>query len=163
MLGVRRYPFAVENDWYHGTAKLASFEPEELFGTKLRALLQRRRNRDLFDLHQGLEQLPLAPEKIIACFDHYLALEGKPITRAMAEQRMLEKLTRSLTEDVAPMLPASVRWSGEDAIQAFERVWTELITRISGDRWKLSDAVIEELRANRYPALLMPRDRKQPQ
>lgn len=70
LLGVRRYPFAVENDWYHGTAEIASFEPEELFGTKLRALLQRRRNRDLFDLHQGLEQLPLAPEKVIACFDH---------------------------------------------------------------------------------------------
>ncbi len=163
LLGVRRYPFAVENDWYRGTAEIASFEPEELFGTKLRALLQRRRNRDLFDLHQGLEQLPLDPEKVIACFDHYLAMEGKPITRAMAEQRMLEKLARSLTEDVAPMLPASVRWSDADAIQAFERVWAELIARISGDRWKLSDAVIAELRAKRYPALLMPRDRKQPQ
>jgi hypothetical protein len=163
LLGVRRYPFAVENDWYRGTAEIASFEPEELFGTKLRALLQRRRNRDLFDLHQGIEQLPLDPEKVIACFDHYLSLEGKPITRAMAEQRMLEKLTRSLTEDVAPMLPASVRWSDADAIQAFERVWTELIARIGGDRWKLSDAVIEELRAKRYPALLMPRDGKQPQ
>jgi predicted nucleotidyltransferase component of viral defense system len=163
LLGIRRYPFAVENDWYHGTAELASFEPEELFGTKLRALLRRRRNRDLFDLHQGLKQLTLAPEKVIACFDHYLALEGKPITRAMAEQRMLEKLIRSLTEDVAPMLPASVRWSDEDAIQAFEGFWTELITRISGDRWKLSDAAIEELRAKRYPALLMLRDRERSQ
>lgn len=163
LLGIRRYPFAVESGWYHGAAEIASFEPEELFGTKLRALLQRRRNRDLFDLHQGLEQLPLAPQKVIACFDHYLALEGKSITRAMAEQRMLEKLTRSLTEDVAPTLPASVRWSDEDAMLAFERVWTELITRLSGDRWKLSAAVIDELRAKRYPALLMPRDRKQPQ
>jgi predicted nucleotidyltransferase component of viral defense system len=163
LLGVRRYPFAVESDWYRGTAQIACFDPEELFGTKLRALLQRRRNRDLFDLHQGLEQLPLDPEKVIACFDHYLAMEGKPITRAMAEQRMLEKLTRSLTEDVAPMLPAGVRWSDADAIGAFERVWTELIAQISGDPWKLSAAVIEELRASRYPALLMPRDRKQPQ
>lgn len=159
LLGVRRYPFAVENDWYRGTAQIASFEPEELFGTKLRALLQRRRNRDLFDLHHGLEQLPLATQKIITCFDHYLALDGKPITRAMAEQRMLEKLTRSLTEDVAPMLPAGVRWSNDDAIQAFERVWTELIARISGDSWKLSDSVIEELRAEWHPTLLMPRDR----
>jgi hypothetical protein len=163
LLGVRRYPFAVENDWYRGTAEIASFEPEELFGTKLRALLQRRRNRDLFDLHQGLKQLPLAPLKVIACFDHYLALEGKPITRAMAEQRMLEKLTRSLTEDVAPMLPAGVRWSDKDAIRAFERVWTELIARISADASKLSDAVIEELRAKRYPALLMPGDRERSQ
>ena len=163
LLGVRRYPFAVESDWYRGTAEIASFEPEELFGTKLRALLQRRRNRDLFDLHQGLEQLPLAPQRVIACFDHYLALEGKPITRAMAEQRMLEKLTRSLTEDVAPMLPAGARWTNEDAIEAFERVWTELIARISGDGWKLSGEVIAELRAKRYPTLLMPRDRERSQ
>ncbi len=76
LLGIRQYPFAVETDWYQGKAEIASFEPEELFGTKLRALLQRRRNRDLFDLHQGLGQLALAPEKVIACFDHYLALEG---------------------------------------------------------------------------------------
>lgn len=94
--------------------------------------------------------------------DH-LTLDGKSIMRAMAEQRMLEKLTRSLTEDVAPMLPASVRWSDADAMQASERVWTERIARIRGDRWKLSAAVVEELRAKRYPALLMPRDRKQPQ
>jgi predicted nucleotidyltransferase component of viral defense system len=76
LLGIRGYPFAVENDWYRGKAEIASFESEELFGTKLRALLQRRRNRDLFDLHEGLEQLHLAPEKLIACFDHYLALEA---------------------------------------------------------------------------------------
>jgi len=107
--------------------------------------------------------MPLALQKVIACFDHYLALEGKPITRAMAEQRMLEKLTRSLTEDVAPMLPAGVRWTNEDASQAFERVWTALIARISGDAWTLSDAVIEELRAKRYPALLMPRDSERSQ
>ena len=31
------------------------------------------------------------------------------------------------------------------------------------DAWKLSDAVIEELRAKRYPALLMSRDGKRPQ
>lgn len=76
--------------------------------------------------------LPLAPQKVIARLDHYLALEGKPVMRAMAEQRMLEKLTRSLTEEVAPMLPASVRWSDADAIPAFERVWTEPVARISG-------------------------------
>jgi hypothetical protein len=154
LLGVRRYPFAVDNGWYRGATEIVSFEPEELFGTKLRAMLQRRRNRDLFDLHQGIEQLSMAPEKIIACFEHYLALEGRPITRAMAEQRMLEKLTRSLTEDVAPMLPAGVRWNDADAIEAFGLVWTTLVARLEGDGWKRSEEVIERLRADRYPALL---------
>ena len=151
---IRPYPFAVESDWYQGKTAIASFEPEETFGTKLRALLQRRKNRDLFDLHHGLEQLAMDPDKLIACFDHYLALEGQAITRAMAEQRMLEKLTRSLTEDIGPLLPAGVRFNDDDAMQAFERVWTDLIARIKGDAWKLTDKVLEELRAKKFPGLL---------
>ena len=94
------------------------------------------------------------PGKLIACFDHYLALEGKPITRAVAEQRMLEKLTRSLIEDIVPLLPAGVRFNDDDAMQAFERVWKELITCIRGDAWKLTDKVLEELRAKKFPSLL---------
>lgn len=154
LLGIKRYPFAFENDWYRGKTEIASFEPEELFGTKLRALLQRRASRDLFDLHQGLEQLALVPGKVIASFDHDLALEGKQITRAMAEQRMLEKLTRSLTEDITPLLPAGIRFEEADAIYAFEQVWTELIVKIGGEGWKLAESVLKELRVKRFPGLL---------
>ncbi len=156
LLGIKPYPFAVESDWYQGKTEIASFEPEELFGTKLRALLQRRKNRDLFDLHHGLDQLSMNPDKLIACFDHYLAVERKPITRAIAEQRMLEKLTRSLTEDIAPLLPAGIRFNDADALQAFERVWRELITHIKGDAWKLTAQAINELREKKYPDLLKP-------
>lgn len=152
--GLKLYPFAMENDWYSGKAAIVSFEPEELFGTKLRALLQRRKNRDLFDLHHGLDQLALDADKLLACFDHYLALEGKPTSRAVAEQRMLEKLTRSLTEDIEPLLPAGIQFGDDDALRAFERVWTELIVRIKGDAWKLTDKAVEELRAKRYSSLL---------
>ena len=67
---------------------------------------------------------------------------------------MLEKLARSLTEDIAPLLPAGVRFNDDDAMRAFERVWTELIARIRGDAWKLTDKVIEELRTKKYPNLL---------
>jgi predicted nucleotidyltransferase component of viral defense system len=154
LLGIRRYPFAVESSWYQGKTNVASFEPEELFGTKLRALLQRRKNRDLFDLNEGLKQLEMTPDKLIACFEHYLKLEGKPITRAAAEQRMLEKLTRSLTEDIRPLLSAGVRFNDDDAMNAFEKVWIELIIKIKGDAWKLTDKAIKELRQKRYPDLL---------
>ena len=51
--------------------------------------------------------------KIIASFEHYLALEGNPISRAVAEQRMLEKFTRSLTEDIAPVAPIGSPIRGE--------------------------------------------------
>jgi len=154
LLGIRSYPFAVRSDWYEGNTEIASFEAEELFGTKLRALLQRRKNRDLFDLHHGLEQLALDPHRLIACFEHYLALEGKAIGRGEAEQRLLRKLARSLTEEIEPLLPVGVRFNEADAITAFNTIWTHLIVRIKGDAWKLTDESITELRRKRYPALL---------
>lgn len=157
VLGIRTYPFAVENDWYRGKAEIASFEPEELFGTKLRALLQRRKNRDLFDLNQGLAQLDLDAHKLVDCFMHYLAFEGNAITRAEAEQRMLDKLSRSLTEDIAPLLPATVRFNDRDALAAFEHVWESLIELIPGEPWKLTDSVLERLRQERFPGLLRSR------
>lgn len=64
-LGIKGYPFAVDNGGYQGSAEIASFAPEEMFGTKLRALLQRNKNRDLFDLFHGLEQLALDPGRFL--------------------------------------------------------------------------------------------------
>ena len=82
------------------------------------------------------------------------ALEGKPVSRAVAEQRMLKKLNRSLTEDIALLLPADIRFNNDDAITAFNHVWTELITRIKGEPWKLSEQLINELRNGKLPKLL---------
>lgn len=62
---LKNYPFEVNNDWHKAKVDVVSFEPEELFGTKLRALLQRRKNRDLFDLNEGLKQLTLDRDKLI--------------------------------------------------------------------------------------------------
>jgi len=94
----------------------------------------------------------------VTAFDPYLVLEGKPIKRTSAEQRMLEKLTRSLTEDVNPLLPVGVRFGEADAIHAFERVWIELIARIGGAGWKLTDPALEELRVKKFAGLLTSRD-----
>ena len=152
--GLKSYAFEVENDWYQAKSEIVSFTPEEIFGTKLRALLQRRKNRDMFDLHYGLETLEMDDANLVACFDHYLKLEGQQITRAIAEQRMLQKLTASLIEDIAPLLPTGVRYGESDAVEAFNAVWTRLIMRLKGEPWKSSDEAIEELRVKRFPGLL---------
>ena len=152
--GHKAYPFEVNSGWHQAKAEIVAFEPEEIFGTKLRALLQRRKNRDLFDLNHGLLRLGLDRERVIACFQHYLALEGHPISRANAEERMLKKLNLSLTEDIAPLLPAGVSFTDDDAVAAFGRVWGELIRRIPGDPWKPSKAVIDEIRKTKIPTLL---------
>jgi predicted nucleotidyltransferase component of viral defense system len=151
------YPFAVDNDWYQAKAEIVSFTPDEMFGTKLRALLQRRKNRDMFDLHYGLEHLAIDDDKLVACFYHYLKFEGQQITRAMAEQRMLQKLTASLIEDIAPLLPTGVRYGESDAVEAFNAIWARLIMRLKGEPWKSSGEAIAELRMKRFPGLLLNR------
>jgi len=160
-LGLKHYPFAVESRWYQGRTEIVSYEPEELFATKLRALLQRRKNRDLFDLNEGLTQLHLDRNKLLQCFEHYLQLEGNTITRAAAEERMLQKLDRSLTEDIQPLLPAGIYFTKEDASRAFEAVWNQLVVHLNGDEWKLTEKVIAELRETRLPDLLRERTDKQ--
>jgi predicted nucleotidyltransferase component of viral defense system len=60
------------------------YDIHEMLGTKLRALFQRRRGRDLFDLYWALTlaKPPVVPANIIESFQHYLELEGSVAGRA---------------------------------------------------------------------------------
>jgi hypothetical protein len=44
--------------------------------------------------------------------------------------------------------------AGSDHHKRFGRVWNELIVKIAGEPWKLSDHVIEEWREDKMPSLL---------
>ena len=94
---------------------------------------------------------------MIGCFDHYLSLEDTLISRAAAEQRLLERFELSLTEDIAALLPARATFSDEDAIDAIGRVWFRLLTRLRGESWKLSGQMIEHLRETKAKSLLTDR------
>ncbi len=54
VLGFTKRPFQVESRWCSGRANITTFELDELLATKMRALYQRRKGRDLFDLAKGL-------------------------------------------------------------------------------------------------------------
>jgi len=62
----------VETSWWSGEADVPTYESSELLATKLRALYQRRKGRDLFDLWLGLTELKADPEQIVAGFNHYM-------------------------------------------------------------------------------------------
>ncbi|MDZ7679847.1 MAG: nucleotidyl transferase AbiEii/AbiGii toxin family protein [Acidimicrobiales bacterium] len=67
----RRASYQVDSAWWSGRAEVLTFQPEELVATKLRAMFQRRKGRDLFDLWVALTVLALDPAEIVACFDPY--------------------------------------------------------------------------------------------
>jgi predicted nucleotidyltransferase component of viral defense system len=45
-----REKFDVQSEWFNGSADIITYEIDELMATKLRALYQRRKGRDLFDV-----------------------------------------------------------------------------------------------------------------
>lgn len=84
-----RVPFAIRSPWFEGSADVQSFAVEELVATKIRALHQRRKGRDLFDMWLALEEANLSPEAIGAAFEPYRP-EGW--TRALALENLAAKL-----------------------------------------------------------------------
>ncbi len=81
-----RVPYWVDSSWWSGQADVLTFQTDELVATKLRALFQRRKGRDLFDLWLALTVLSLDPAEVIASFDPYRP-EGYTSDRAVAGLR----------------------------------------------------------------------------
>jgi len=66
-------PYAVHSPWFAGEADVQTFALEEILATKLRALYQRRKGRDLFDLWCVLTQTPgLDDAAIVAAHRYYM-------------------------------------------------------------------------------------------
>lgn len=65
-------PLAVHSPWWSGEAAISTFSVEELTGTKLRALYQRSKGRDLFDLWHVLAHSTSDDEAIVRAHRHYM-------------------------------------------------------------------------------------------
>ena len=72
VLGLMKQPFTVHTRWYSGNCNITTYHLEELLGTKLRALYQRRKGRDLFDLYKALSTKEMDTGKIIECYRRYM-------------------------------------------------------------------------------------------
>lgn len=132
-------PFGVENPWFAGETAIPTFSREEMLATKLRALLQRNKGRDLFDLDHALTVFEgLNTARIIECFRLYLEKTEQAISRAEAQQRMFQKLANpTFITDMRPLLQTDrAKALNDETLKAtFVRVMNELIDLIPGDQW----------------------------
>jgi predicted nucleotidyltransferase component of viral defense system len=134
VLGTQALPFAIVNPWFSGSAEIGVFRLEELLGTKLRALFQRRKGRDLYDLWAALQSGSPNLEQVIECFQRYTEHDGVAISRAEFEANLSRKLvSRAFLEDIVALLPAE---AGYDPRVAAELVLTKLVVRLPGEPWK---------------------------
>jgi len=63
---------AVDSRWWRGEARIPTFALTEMMATKLRALYQRSKGRDLFDLWLVLRTKSPDPATIVAGLRHYM-------------------------------------------------------------------------------------------
>jgi predicted nucleotidyltransferase component of viral defense system len=97
---------------------LKGFDIHEMLGTKMRALFQRKRGRDLFDLYWALTKspTPVKPREIIASFKHYLDLEGTKAGRdefvSILENHLKD---REFCSDTQPLLRTDISYDPQVA------------------------------------------------
>jgi len=124
----------VENSWFSGRADVATYTISELLGTKLRALYQRKKGRDLFDLDLALEHPEFDPDLLVEAFEKYMAFGGTPVTRAQFEANMATKMVDPpFLTDVHALLRTGVEY---DPREAWARVRQTIVTRLTGEPWK---------------------------
>lgn len=133
-LGLQSLPMMVTNPWFKAKAEIKTYQLDELMGTKLRALYQRRKGRDLFDLWLCLDRKLIQADQVIACFLKYMEHEGHTITRAQFEQNLHGKQKDpAFMNDIAPLLSDTIQY---DSIEAMRLVRAMLIDHLPGDPWR---------------------------
>ena len=138
-------PLMVANPWFLGETTVPTFSREEMLATKLRALLQRDKGRDLYDLAHALGVFEgLDVHRIVKILGQYLAAAGQAISRAQAHERMFAKLANPrFLLDVRPLLPAAQAdtLAREAKGEPFRRVFVTLVDNLPGEPWERTPAM----------------------
>ena len=133
VLGLVKVPFKMKNGWFSGEAELTTYHFEELMGTKLRALYQRKKGRDLFDMHKGLTARECDIEKVLQCYKKYMefVVERTPSYKEYV-QNMQEKMEdREFLTDVNKLLRPGTVFNPQ---VAYQLVYDKLIDKMEGKR-----------------------------
>ncbi len=124
------FPFEVNSEWYTGQTQIRTYKINELLGTKLRALYQRSKGRDLFDLDFARQHHELNYDEIIHCFKEYtqFSTENRPPSKKEFLINMAEKENDpDFTGDLEAILRPDIEYNQKTA---FEWLKHELIERI---------------------------------
>lgn len=104
---------AVDSPWFEGAADVPTFCASEMIATKIRALYQRSKSRDLFDLWLAFAELGIEPAEIAACFETY---RPETWTPSLAVANLNRKLDDSAFASDLTALVAD--WPAEYSVDA---------------------------------------------
>lgn len=133
VMGLQQVPFSVENSWFSGSAMLTTYHLDELVGTKLRALYQRKKGRDLFDLYTALTRGNLDISKVLECYNQYMefVVERVPSYKEFVQNMELKMSDDEFLSDVLPLLRPEIEF---DPHTAYPMIFEKIIERMPGRR-----------------------------
>jgi len=117
--------------WFNGESKIQVHQLEELLATKLRALYQRRKGRDLFDLAHALRMLPVDSNVVVKTFEKYLETEGNRISASDFRINMAAKLKHpGFARDCDPILRPGIKTDLEEDYDLINRKLISLFSHV---------------------------------
>lgn len=134
-------PLTMESLWFEGRSDVPTYVLDELMGTKLRALYQREKGRDLFELWLTLPNRTDADE-VVGAFNHYMGDDA--FTYPQLRQNLADKLNSDEFNSDLAVLVTDVP-DDYDVVRAADVVMEVLGSRlhnsppveeIVGGRWR---------------------------
>ena len=129
VLGLTQHNFEVDNQWFSGSCKVTTYHLEELLGTKLRALYQRRKGRDLFDLWKAISTQKVDTEKVIRCYREYIgfSVDNPPTQKEYLQNMELKLQDDEFLGDIEMLLRPKENYNPQEA---WKLVKKELIEKL---------------------------------
>ena len=109
--------FNVDTDWYNDTCQIQTYHIEEMIGTKLRALYQRKYGRDLYDIYKALTLVSMNIDQVIQCYREYIGfVVAKPPTQKQYLMNLEEKMQeKEFFQDTTSLLRPDESYDYEEA------------------------------------------------
>ena len=136
-LGYVKVPFEVNSKWYKGSCLVNTYRLEELMGTKLRALYQRTKGRDLYDQYQALTKVAdIDINKVLRCYYAYMhQSNGAVPTRELYLQNIEEKMSDpEFIGDTTALIRTEEDWNAEEA---YKLIKTKILFNFEKDNFMI--------------------------
>ncbi|MBN1637418.1 MAG: nucleotidyl transferase AbiEii/AbiGii toxin family protein [Ignavibacteriales bacterium] len=129
VLGYTYNTFEMENEWFSGNANITTYSLNELLGTKLRALYQRKKGRDLFDLYYAYQNTNLDYNEIIRCYNEYIkfAVKNPPTKKQFLLNLDKKRNDPDFIGDLEGLLRPGIEYNQENA---FNWIIKDLIDKL---------------------------------
>lgn len=134
VLGLAKVPFSVSNKWFSGSCEITTYHLDELIGTKIRALYQRKKGRDLYDLQIALQQKDINVDNVLKCYNAYMefVVEKAPTYKQFVANMEAKLADPEFIGDTEILLRSDA--DNFDATLAYDLVKNTFIDRMPGKR-----------------------------